>query len=93
MSKYNFKVIAEIKSDLSDNDKKFILEQLSDYQKRFQIIRADDGCYYKNGIVNSQKDDFGPVTFFFCVLKRFSSYFSKLEYYDYTGKEVFVAKG
>lgn len=89
---YNFKVIAEIKSDLSDNDKKFILEQLSDYQQRFNIIKADDGCYYKDGIVNSQKDDFGPVTFFFCVLEHFKNYFSKLEYYDYTGTEVAITK-
>ena len=93
MSKYNFKVIAEIKSDLSAQEKKLITEQMAILQENFHIIKADDGCYYKSGIINSQKDDFGPVTFFFCVLKRSSSYFSKLEYYDYTGKEVFVTKG
>lgn len=81
MSDYNFKVVAELKSDLTDVQRENALKQIEAWQRKFQILKIDHETYCKAGLIK-EHDDFGAVTFFFCKLKRMKECFSKLEYYD-----------
>lgn len=90
MNYYNFKVVAELKSNLSEEEQKAALEKIEHLQEVFEIAKLEDGTYCKAGTVKNY-DDFGAVTFFFCVLKKEKECFSKLVYYDFTEGEEYVA--
>lgn len=81
MNNYNFKVVAELKPDLTDVQREIATKKINELQRKFGIIKIDGNTYCKSGIIHEQ-DDFGAVTFFFCKLKRMKEYFSKLEYHD-----------
>lgn len=81
MSNYNFKVVAELRSDLTDAQYEKAIKEIENLQNKFNIIKVDRITYCKAGEIKGH-DDFGAVTFFFCKLKRIKEYFSRLEYYD-----------
>lgn len=81
MDNYNFKVVAKLRDDLNQIDRKKALDYINEWQGKFQIMKIDDETYCKSGKINGH-DDFGAVSFFFCVLEDKKEYFSKLEYYD-----------
>jgi len=81
MGDYNFKVVAELRSDLTNVQRETALKKIEELQNKFEIIKIDNETYCKAGQIK-EHDDFGAVTFFFCKLKRMKEYFSKLEYHD-----------
>ena len=81
MAEHNFKVVAVLRDDLTPAQRLTAERQLCALQRKFQIEKIDDETYCKGGPV-TDNDDFGPVTFFYCKLKRMKEYFCKLEYYD-----------
>lgn len=89
-NKYNYKVVAELREDLSPQEREKALELIEKWQNKFEVVKIDDMTYCKAGCVTGL-DDFGPVTFFYSMMKRFKQYFSKLEYYDFDTEEKFVA--
>lgn len=90
MENYNYKVVAELREDLSEEERERALKLIEKWQKKFEVAKIDDTTYCKAGTVTGL-DDFGPVTFFYSMMKRFKQYFSKLEYYDFDTEEKFVA--
>lgn len=90
MNEYNFKVVAELRNDLTDEQRKNAVSKIEELQRKFKIVKIDDATYCKAGAINGH-DDFGAVTFFFCKLKRIKEYFGKLEYYDLPEGDISVA--
>ena len=90
MAEHNFKVVAVLRDDLTPAQRLTAERQLCTLQRKFQIEKIDDETYCKGGPV-TDNDDFGPVTFFYCKLKRIKEYFCKLEYYDLWEGEKSVA--
>lgn len=87
---YNYKVIAELRGDLSDSERQFIGEKIESLKQKMDIVKVGSDTYCKaQPIVNY--NDFGPVGFFFVELGEFKEYFSKLEYYNMWRGEVDVA--
>lgn len=81
MEKYNYKVIAELRNDLSENEKKFINEKIEELTKKMGIIDIGDNTFCKKPPI-MEYNDFGPVCFFSIELEKYKEYFSKLEYYN-----------
>ncbi len=81
MSNYNFKVVAELRSDLTDAQREKAIKEIEILQNKFNIIKINDNTYCKAGEIK-EHNDFGAVAFFFSKLKRMKEYFSKLEYHD-----------
>lgn len=90
MSGYNYKVVAVLKSDLSENERLSAVNEIKDLQSRLKIVNIDNVTYCKAQPINGQ-DDFGAVAFFFSALKDMKNYFSQLEYYDLWGDRKRVA--
>ena len=72
MADRNFKVVAVLRDDLTPAQRLTAERQLCALQRKFQIEKIDDETYCKGGPV-TDNDDFGPVTFFYCKLKRMST--------------------
>lgn len=81
MNDYNFKVIAELKNDLSKKDRIFAEDQFNKLQRKWKIKKLDDITYVKDGNIKDI-DDIGAVSFFFLDLKDIKKYFSILRYND-----------
>lgn len=81
MHDYNYKVIAVLKSDLPEDERISVVNEIKDLQRRLKIVNIDNVTYCKAQPINGY-DDFGAVAFFFSALKDMKSYFSHLEYYD-----------
>jgi hypothetical protein len=81
MEKYNYKVVAELRSDLPKNEWDIAVNTIKELQKKLRIVNIDDVTYCKEQPINGY-DDFGAVAFFFSALKDMKGYFSHLEYYD-----------
>lgn len=81
MENYHYKVVAELRSDLSENERKSTLNAIKELQKKLRIINIDSVTYCKEQPIKGY-DDFGAVAFFFSALKDMKAYFSHLEYYD-----------
>ena len=79
---YNFKVVAKLRDDLTDEEHKMAFERLTKWQRKYKMINIDEITYRKAGPIQNY-DDFGAVAFFYCVLKDFKECFEKLEYYDF----------
>lgn len=81
MENYNFKVIAELRKDLTENERISVLNQIENLRHRLKIISIDNVTYCKEQPIHDY-DDFGAVALFFSALKEIRGYFSRLEYYD-----------
>jgi len=81
MDKYNFKVVAELRSDLTENQRLEVSSKIGELQRRLKIVNIDNETYCKAPPIKDY-DDFGAVTFFFSALKDLKEYFKRLEYYD-----------
>ena len=81
MDKYNFKVVAELRSDLTENQRLAVSSKIGELQQRLKIVNIDNETYCKEPPIKDY-DDFGAVNFFFSALKDMKEYFKKLEYYD-----------
>lgn len=90
MDSYNYKVVAKLRSDLSENERAAVLNEMEDLQSRLRIVKLDGDTYCKAQPIHGC-DDFGAVAFFFSALKDMEKYFSQLEYYDLWGKRKRVA--
>lgn len=78
---YNYKVVAKLKDDLTEEEKKAVTDRIEDLQKRLKIIKIDEVTYRKRGPIQ-EYDDFGAVTIFYCALEDMKEYFTMLEYYN-----------
>ncbi len=81
MDGYNYKVVAELRSDLSENERNNAVETIRELQKKLRIVNVDTVTYCKAQPIKGY-DDFGAVAFFFSALKDMQDCFSHLEYYD-----------
>jgi len=81
MDNYNYKVIAELRPDLPENERKKAINAIQDLQKKLRIVNVDTVTYCKEQPIKGY-DDFGAVAFFFSALKDMKDCFSHLEYYD-----------
>ncbi|MDO4765951.1 MAG: hypothetical protein Q4A29_07815 [Eubacteriales bacterium] len=80
MTDRNFKVIAQVREDLDDDQKFYIKEEMKNLQQKFNI-ENDGKEYYKAGEIKGY-EDFGAVAVFYCLLEPYKEYFARLEYYD-----------
>lgn len=78
---YNYKVVAEIKNGLSEEEKAFIIDKINELMEKTGVENIGNNTYCKRLPV-SEYNDFGPVCFFSIELEKYKAYFSKLEYYD-----------
>lgn len=81
MAYYNFKVVAELRNDLTVNEKGVAMDKIDELQHKLKIVKVDETTYCKGQPIKDY-DDFGAVAFFFSALKDMKEYFVKLEYYD-----------
>lgn len=81
MENYNYKVVAKLKSNLSEENRKIVTGKIEDLQKRLRLIKADEITYHKAAPIQGY-DDFGAVTIFYCALEDMKEYFETLEYYN-----------
>lgn len=81
MQDYNFKVVAKLREDLTEDEKIAALNEIEDLQGRLKIVNVDNVTYCKAQPIHNY-DDFGAVALFFSALKDMQKCFSKLEYYD-----------
>lgn len=81
MENYNYKVVAELKSSLSESEKEFISGKIDELKQKMGIVYIGDNTFCKEPPI-SEYNDFGPVCFFSIELEKYKEYFSKLEYYD-----------
>lgn len=87
---YNYKVIAELRDDLSEEEKQFIDEKMSALMDKMGIIEIEDHTFCKKPPIE-EFDDFGPVGFFYVEIRYLKKYFSKLEYYNLWRGETDIA--
>ncbi len=90
MEIYNYKVVAELRSDLSETDKHFISEKMNELMEKMGIVNIGENTFCKKPPI-VEYNDFGPVGFFFVELRYFKNYFSKLEYYNMWRGEIDIA--
>lgn len=81
MEPYNYKVVAELRSDLPESERENAVSAIQGLQKKLRIINVDTVTYCKEQPIKGY-DDFGAVAFFFSALKDMKNCFSRLEYYD-----------
>lgn len=81
MENYNYKVIAELRDDLSEVEKKFISEKVDELMKKMGVENIGDNTFCKKSPIVGH-NDFGPVCFFSIELEKYKEYFAKLEYFD-----------
>lgn len=90
MDGYNYKVVAELKPDLSEKERISAEKEIKDLQSRLRIVNIDNVTYCKAQPIDGH-DDFGAVAFFFSALKDMKWCFSRLEYHDLWGDRKRVA--
>lgn len=81
MANYNFKVVAELRKDLTVSEKDVAMDKIDELQRKLKIVKVDETTYCKVQPIKDY-DDFGAVAFFFSALKDMKGLFIKLEYYD-----------
>lgn len=89
---HNYEVVAELRSDLTDEERDFAVKKVEDYKRRLKIVNSDN-VYRNEQPVKGRYDDFGSVTFFYVALEDMKEYFSHLEYHDKWGNESCVTVG
>ncbi len=85
-----FKVIAELRNDLAESDRNFILNEIDKRKEQYEIKNIEPHIYCKDTNIE-QYNDVGYVAFFFFTLKDHKEFFSKLEYYDLWDNESEIA--
>lgn len=90
MENYNYKVIAELREDLTDEERTEAQAYIAKWQGKFELELVDGNTYRKAGVIKGHSD-FGSVTFFFFKMEEIGRRFSKLEYYDLYEEEMIVA--
>lgn len=80
-NKYNYKVVAELREDLSPQEREKAQSEIKKRQMKFKIAKLDGSTYCKDGVITDE-NDFGSVSFFFFSLEEIKMFFSKLEFYD-----------
>ncbi len=91
MEKYNFKVIAELRDDLSEEERAFAEDKIKSYQNQFKIVNTDGSTYLKRQPITGNNDDYGAVIFFYFALEDMKNYFERLAWYDIRGGRERVA--
>lgn len=81
MENYNYKVVAELREDLSEEERERALTEIEERQRKFKIVKIDGNTFCKAGAITGESD-FGSVSFFFFSLEEIKAFFSKLEFYD-----------
>lgn len=81
MEYYNYKVVAELRPDLSETERYHAVNIIKDLQRKLRIVNIDPVTYCKEQPIQ-EYDDFGAIAFFFSALKDMKDCFSHLEYYD-----------
>lgn len=85
--KDNFKVILEIKDNLSDFQRREILKFIKTWSDKFFLFFPDGVVYVrKDADKVNLGDEFGSA-FFYAVMLDKKEFFKKLEYYDFVAKE------
>jgi hypothetical protein len=90
MANCNYKVVAELRPDLTETERNSVMKRIQDLQTRLAIVNLDNVTYCKAQPIKGH-DDFGAVTFFYSALKDIKGCFSRLEYYDLWGDRKRVA--
>lgn len=88
MQEYNFKVIAELKPDLSLNEQQFMQNKLQELQQKLSVKQVAPNMYC-HAAKNSK--EFGAVCMFYLQLEKCKQYFCQLAYYDYLDNESEIA--
>ncbi len=84
-----FKVIAELRNDLTTEELSNILNYIKELKEIYGITQSEN-LYYKTNPSNGY-GDFGAIASCFCYLKDKKNYFAKLEYYDLLDGETKIA--
>lgn len=85
---YGFKVIARIKEDLDQEERKRITEKIEYLKNALGIQQIDDETYIR---VRTNNRDLSSACLFYLELKDIKKFFTKLEYYDYIDDEMEIA--
>lgn len=81
MEDYNFKVVAELRDDLDEQEAGKAKHKINDLKRRLRLIQLDSGEYIKMP-PNKGIDDFAAVYGFYHELENNKQWFSKLMYYN-----------
>ena len=87
MEHYNYKVVAELRPDLTELERETAVHRIKDLQQRLRIMNLDAITYCKEPPICGL-DDFGAVGVFFAALDDMKDCFSRLEYYDQTPTDI-----
>ena len=76
--KHNYEIILELRNDLNDDDKNFIIQKINNLKDRFELIQEGNKIFkYEN---NLSYDDV-PYCIMFCMhISKFKSYFKTIYY-------------
>lgn len=83
---YTYEVVAELREDLSAQDRQYIENRLEKLQQRFNVC-SDNGIVFHKVPPIVNQNDFGAVCFFFWEISDDKRFFKKLEYYDYNEED------
>lgn len=85
MEQYNFKIVAEFKEPLPQNE----IVKLTQIQEKLNIIKINENSYCKSQPIHNY-DDLGATALFFNELTKRKDLFKKLEYHDFLTGDVEV---
>ncbi len=85
-----FKVIAELRNDLTEEQRENAIEKIKRVETAFKIANINKNTYCKD-TPEETYSDCGAVLFFYFTLRDMKEYFSKLEYYDLWDGESSIA--
>jgi len=81
MSDYNFYVIAELRDDLSEDERQRANQIISDSMERMDVEKENTITYRKSAPI-IEFDDFGGISTFYCMLEDSKHYFKRLVFCD-----------
>lgn len=73
---YTFKVELKLKENLSEQERKYIEEQIEYWRERLELIRIDNGTYYRK---NLNEEDLSAAVTFAHKLSLHPTYFEKIQ--------------
>lgn len=82
---YGFKIIAQLKDELSEEDRKIINSKIEYLKQLLEITQLDDTTFVK---IRTDNQDLASACGFFFELEDYKEMFKKLEYYDYIDDEM-----
>ncbi len=85
-----FKVIAELRDDLTKEQLHYISDSIQELENIYEVAQYNANLYCKVKAKNDYSD-FGAVAFFYCNLKDNKAFFKKLAYYDLLDGETDIA--